>query len=406
MPGFRRTLAALLAFALVLRLAYVLIPPTHRLVFDEIYYDDVATHLVEGRGFAQDRPTAWTTPLYPIFLAGVYRVFGHSIAAVGIIQSCLDLLSIVLLVALTRRLWPDPRVALTAVALLAIYPPFLMDCRALLTMALYTPLLVGAVIVTLSMVRGETSSARALAVGLLCGLATQTRPATSLLAVALAGFIALDPVRRRRLRVREAAVLVLVTVLVQVPWTIRNWRTFHAFIPTATLAGRTFWMGTPAGPGGTTPNLLPGRASERVLRAVDSLSAVEGDRFLYREGLRTIAAYPGKYAVLAGAKVLRLWLNLGYDDPPSRRTLALAAVNLCLMVLAGLGFAGLPPPLRREALAVVVTAAYFTAVHAASYALVAHSFPLFALLMPFSAAGVIRVFGGARRRATDLASAC
>ncbi len=405
MPGFRRYLVALLAFAFALRLAYVLAPPTHRLVWDEIYYDDVATHLVEGRGFAQDRPTAWTTPLYPIFLAGVYRVFGHSVVAVGILQSCLDMLSLLLLVALARRLWPDPRVAIASIALFAVYPPFVMNSRDLLTLTFYTPLLIGAVMVTLSMLRGEISSAKAVAAGLLCGLATQTRPASSMLAVALAGLVALDPVRRRGLRLREAALLVLVTVLVQVPWTIRNWRTFHAFIPTATLAGRTFWMGTPSGPGGTTPHLLPGRAPAYVLRAVDSLSAVESDRFLYREGLRTIATYPGKYAVLAGAKVLRFWLNLGFDDPPSRRTLALASVNLCLMVLAGLGFIGLPPSSRREAMAVVVTAAYFTAVHAVSYALVAHSFPVFALLMPFSAAGMVRLLGGAIRREAHLASA-
>lgn len=99
--------------------------------------------------------------------------------------------------------------------------------------------------------------------------------------------------------------------------------------------------------------------------------------------------------MLAGAKVLHFWLNLGYDTPPSLRTLALASVNVCLMVLAGLGIVGLAPLARREVLVVIVTAAYFTAVHAASYALVAHSFPVFALIMPFSAAGVVRVFGGA-----------
>src|SRR4051812_5991531 len=81
MPASRRALAlpaAIVLAALALRIAFVLLTPDYRLVADALDYDYHAVSLASGHGFALSygRPTAFRPPAYPLFLAGVYTVFG------------------------------------------------------------------------------------------------------------------------------------------------------------------------------------------------------------------------------------------------------------------------------------------------------------------------------------------
>jgi hypothetical protein len=71
---------ALVALALVLRIAYVDATSDYVVRHDARDYDVHALSIAEGHGFskeiAYDRPTAFRPPGYPYFLGAVYRVFG------------------------------------------------------------------------------------------------------------------------------------------------------------------------------------------------------------------------------------------------------------------------------------------------------------------------------------------
>ena len=64
-----------------------------------MHYDKAAKALIAGRGFGEGyefsqffRKEYALTPLYPIFLAAIYLVFGPSFLAVRIIESILGAL--------------------------------------------------------------------------------------------------------------------------------------------------------------------------------------------------------------------------------------------------------------------------------------------------------------------------
>src|SRR3989338_5432811 len=52
--------------------------PWYREAGDAISYNNIAVNLVQGRGFSHDgAPTADRPPLYPFFLAAIYKTFGR-----------------------------------------------------------------------------------------------------------------------------------------------------------------------------------------------------------------------------------------------------------------------------------------------------------------------------------------
>jgi len=77
------------ALALLIRLYFLFAlgePPDA----DELNYDMFAMSLLERHEFGVNgAPTAYITPFYPLFLAGVYFLFGHNYIAVHIIQALL-----------------------------------------------------------------------------------------------------------------------------------------------------------------------------------------------------------------------------------------------------------------------------------------------------------------------------
>lgn len=68
---------------------------------DQVLYDSVAQNLLLGKGFVYNGQEASIEPFYPLFLAGIYAVFGHNYDAVRIIQIILFALTVILIYLLT-----------------------------------------------------------------------------------------------------------------------------------------------------------------------------------------------------------------------------------------------------------------------------------------------------------------
>jgi tetratricopeptide (TPR) repeat protein len=113
----------LFALALSLRLIYL-----HQ-ISDSILFE---TLVGDGRSFdawaqrllsAGDSPeTFYQAPLYPYFLAGIYRIFGHDTYAVRVVQVVLGSGACVLLAGVVQGFFSSRRAGLIAGVLLAIYP--------------------------------------------------------------------------------------------------------------------------------------------------------------------------------------------------------------------------------------------------------------------------------------------
>jgi hypothetical protein len=216
---------ALLALALLLRL-WLVAHATWLPVSDTRDYHDLARSLASGQGYVQvydgERAEyrglafrAFRMPGYPVFLAGLYSLFGWD-ARVGYAANvACELGTQLLLLALGRRLL-GPAGSVAAQALFATH---VVWTASLMTESLFT-LLFTALVLLIVLGRATASPAGAAGFGLLLTAALFVRPiAVAVLPVALAGTRRARPARRGAL----LALLILAPVAVGLAaWSVRN----------------------------------------------------------------------------------------------------------------------------------------------------------------------------------------
>lgn len=231
----RRELLLLLgaiALGLALRVAYVVATHDHTLAGDEPEYHLEGIRATEGRWFWTDRPFGiehagmWKSPGYPAFVGIVYSVLGVSVGKLLLLQTLLlGPLVIALGWLLARRLF-NPRVAVAAAFVGALYPHMWQWEGRLYPEALALPL--GLILLLLVLERAPTAR-RAVEVGVVMAASLLVRPTTFFLfaGVAVAWWLAAG-FRRGTLLL---GLSLAVTVLLIAPWTARNQHVAGDFIP-------------------------------------------------------------------------------------------------------------------------------------------------------------------------------
>lgn len=171
--------AAVFALALVLRLITLMfVLPKLRSNADPDSYRTLAQNLAAGKGLVstaadgRELPNVWRTPGYPLFLAGLIRMFGDRLGLFLAVQCVLGALTCALTLVLASR-WLRHGAALVAGLLVAIDPNSVLRCSDIRTETLFTLLIVGGACV---IVWRSDKMWGWLATGLLWSLATMTRP--------------------------------------------------------------------------------------------------------------------------------------------------------------------------------------------------------------------------------------
>jgi 4-amino-4-deoxy-L-arabinose transferase-like glycosyltransferase len=224
-------------------------------------YAQIAINVLEQHVFSHENqppyvPSIIRLPGYPLFVAGVYKVFGHgNNTAVRVVQAVIDTLTCVL-IALVAAAWVnDPerkhRAATVAFALAAVCPFTAIYVATVLT-EVPTNFLAAALVLTATFAFKATEFKRALVwwavSGLIAAVAVQFRPDSGLFAAAVGATLVFAAVigwtsqtasklgRLWRVVV-SGALFSLAFCVVLVPWTIRNRRVFGVFQPLAPAHG-------------------------------------------------------------------------------------------------------------------------------------------------------------------------
>lgn len=371
----RRAVIAAATAGVILRLAFGLFywvgkPLTH----DEREYLRLARNLAAGRGFVDDPPAPADSevlpaerfgraPVYPAFLA-VATLGGRGLPPTGepdrvptsvtIVQALLGGIG-VLLVARIAGNAAGPAASIAAAWVAAVYPPLVWIASYALSEALYWVLALAAVAGlapltdrTIDDAPRSTDVRHALFGGVLAGVAALTRPATIVFIALVAGWLAW------RRRTAMGAVVVLGALVVILPWTIRNVRTYGRVVLIASEGGVTFWTGNhPLSPGegdmAANPDIK--RANQDLRRRHPNLTPEEMEPIYYREAFAYMAAHPIEWLGLLARKALYTWLPIGPSYTlHSRRYFVASVVSYgVLLVAACLGFGRLrraPAPPR------------------------------------------------------------
>lgn len=169
------------------------------------------------------------TPAYPLFVAGVIRLGGEDLRSVVFVQHALGVLTAVLTYALARASFTPARfgrvVGLGAGLLVALNGALVLSEHAIMTEALFDPLVVAALTALVGGLRTRRLWLYT-AAGLLLGLATLVRPvAQALLPLLPLGVLVVERGWRRdawRTTLLRSAVGLGAVALVLVPWMLRS----------------------------------------------------------------------------------------------------------------------------------------------------------------------------------------
>jgi hypothetical protein len=234
---------------------------------------NIATSLAAGAGFSSPfrvdtGPTAWTTPIYPLLLAAIFRAFGTYTFAAYLAACSVNILATALacipIFYAGKRMGGDALGA-GAAWLWAVFPNAIMIPSTSMWDASLAALLAAMILwTTVALAEPAAASERAAKVGtkmpapsgggnasiwpwigygLLWGLATMTTATLIGLLPFLLSWIAYRRRRRGLPWRKETALAVAVVVLCCVPWTVRNYEVFHAFVPMRSILGLQLWVG-------------------------------------------------------------------------------------------------------------------------------------------------------------------
>lgn len=282
-------LPAILLMGLTLRLIVWWLAPHGDWIGDEREYYSAAAILADGRGLAYFDQSIWLRP--PLYIAGLavlFRLFGTGMVAVGVVQVALSLATIVL-VYLLSRLWHGPRaMARVAATLCALYLPFAVYARLLLSETVFTFLIVLAFVALARHARTGGWATLAVA-GAAFGCAILTRGiALPFLAAIPLWALALRANNRGltwRAMIIRSAVVIGTAALIIAPWTARNALAYDRLIPVDTTGGYNFWLGALQGQNvgqiDATLREIPNHGDRQAVAWVRGWEVVRADPFGY-----------------------------------------------------------------------------------------------------------------------------
>ncbi|MGE5141687.1 MAG: phospholipid carrier-dependent glycosyltransferase [Rudaea sp.] len=327
---WRRTLFSLpvlLALALILRVIFLLLAGVRApLAGDESQYQQIAENLAAGRGFIQNNNPffpgqilyAWQAPLYPLLLGILYRLLSPDPLVGKLFGILLGVVTVAVVYDLARRIW-RPRgqtagesvgaagssgenVALLGGFAVAAYPGFLTNAHLLLSETLFAFLLVAAFDLVIAAEQAAERQARGgrpamlwIAAGGTWGAAALTRGIALYFALPLVlwgVWLAWRDRRRLGSALGSAALFVVAVAAVMLPWTVRNYATFHQFVLLETKGGVNFWLGnSPDTPADLIRNVWKVGVREPMLSVLPT-DEVGRDRAGYSLGLDFVREKP------------------------------------------------------------------------------------------------------------------
>lgn len=257
---------------------------------DEPLYEELAANIASGQGYwARGGPWVWKPPGWPIALAGLHQLFGPGRVGVVFAQGLFDSGTALLAGWTAAQVTGARRAGAIAFVLALFWPPFFREARFMQTEPLFT-LTVMLTVAAFVKFAARPSYLAAFLTGLAAGVASLVRPNGL---APLAGLVLGWMVHRLRhlfSDVPRLAALALGALLVLAPWTLRNWRVYHAFIPVSTGGGELFYMGSTPETDGRWSHDMWGELRGKVLRAEAArvghpLDGLEVDRALLRAGV-------------------------------------------------------------------------------------------------------------------------
>jgi hypothetical protein len=273
---------------------------------------NIAYSLAGGHGFASPfridtGPTAWMTPLYPLILSGIMRLFGiytfQSWVAAVLMNAGFSTLACIPLYYAGKRIG-GAGLGAGAAWLWAIFPnAILLSFQSLWDTSLSA--LLGATVIWATLKLADTTSDRAWTLyGVLWGVVLMANAAVLSLFPPLMGWATW---RSRTHALRNIALACGMVILCCIPWTVRNYRVFHAFVPLRSTLGLQLFVGNNADAHvvwlGEQHPIHDNSERDRYIQMGEIAYMAEKEQ----DAIRYILTFPRHEAELIAGRFVMLW---------------------------------------------------------------------------------------------------
>lgn len=291
----------ILVFTLLVKIFLVFTLPAE-IRSDSLDYHRIALNISRFGEYAFEpgKPTANFSCGYPLFLAGVYKLFGAEQSAVRLVNSFLEVITGIFFFLLCLKLF-DEKWSLIALAIFSFFPSNILFSQTVLTEPIFGMLSVILLYYCLS----EKINGNIFFIGLVWGYAVLIRSSFSLSVFLMLIYIfkyrreLFEGFKTKRIkRVLQYSFLFLLGLAIVIaPWLIRNKIVMNTFT-IATQGGFTFWSGSNPNATGTWYYKI-----EESNPMFDIQDEVERDRAFYKEGINYALHNPHKFVITGFKKI-------------------------------------------------------------------------------------------------------
>ena len=278
----------------------------------------IAYSLASGKGFSSPfqrdtGPTAWLTPVYPLLVAGIFKLFGiytRSAFFAAVFLNIAFSSAACAPIFLAGKKVASVGVASGAAWLWALFPNAIMIPFEWVWDTSLAALLAATLLwVTLEL--AESGRWRDwCGYGLLWGATLMTNPALVSVSPLLLGWLIYRVYRERHFNFARPGFAVVLALLCCLPWTVRNYVVFHRFIPLRSNLGFELYIGNNENYDerhrGLPAVITQDREILRYLR-MGEMAFMDEEQ---RKALQFMAAHPRVEVELFGKRFVDFWIGV------------------------------------------------------------------------------------------------
>jgi 4-amino-4-deoxy-L-arabinose transferase-like glycosyltransferase len=356
---------------------------------DEPGYDQIAVNFLNGRGFVTDDGLyARRGPVYPLFLATIYLILGHSFVGVRFIQAIIGALTSLIIYPIGKEMF-NRKVGLISAFISVFYYPFIQQSAYLLTEVPFTFLLALSILFFLRYYNLRKNCSIFIA-SILLGIASLCRGVVLFFSL----FLFLWCLRLAEFRTKETIKMLIfifsgITIIIA-PWAIRNFRIYRAFIPSAIESGKLLYVGNNPKATGGTGGWSRNGIDQFYPEDVDNLHSLEADRIMFRRALNFIMAHPKKTIFLMGKKFINMWRPFFYDARLINKIImSLLYIPILILSIGGMVESAFHNWQKRLLLYLLIF--YYISIHLLTIAEIRYRYPIEPYLIIFAGYFISRI---------------
>jgi 4-amino-4-deoxy-L-arabinose transferase-like glycosyltransferase len=321
---WRRKLFWIVLIGFLLRTGFVLVGHTYRVskLHGDFGYGwemgRIAQSLALGHGFANPfqkptGPTAWEPPLYPVLMAGIYKVFGVytklSAFVLLAINSFFSALTCVPLFYLARRSF-GLKMAKWSAWTWSLFPyAMYWAVKWIWETSITTCLTVTLMLIAMRLAEGRRIGEWSLW-GFLWGVGALINPSILSMLPFVGLWIVWQLWKQRRPWLMQAVVAAAIFWACITPWLVRNYRVFHQPVFLRTNFGAEFRMGNGPGANGTWMFYVHPTHNVLEFARFQQMGELAYVKMRKQEAIDWIRANPGQFAKACVARFVYYWVSV------------------------------------------------------------------------------------------------